>query len=679
MNDTRPCAIFVATRAFALTNSRLPLMRSLLDAGWRVVAAVPDEPEADGLRREGVQVEMVPFRRGPLALREDLKSFLRLCSIYRQSRPDFVHHFHGKPIILGSLAAQFVPGVRIVNTITGLGYAFLYGGWMKRLFVWGYRLFAARADRTLFQNSDDRDLFLSKGWVPESRTRLITSAGVDTVRFRPPINKIHEKFHVLMASRLVWRKGVREYVEAARTVKKKFPQARFRLAGNWDPAAQDPVPREWIEAAVREGAIEYRGPLREIEKEFSETDLLVQPSYGGEGIPRVLLEAGASAVPVVTTNTAGCREYVGQEETGLLVPPQNAEALSAAILKLAQDAALRQRMGRSARERVLREFDSRIVTQKYLEVYREIGIRKNPFSGVLKPIFIVGAGRTGKKMLSEVLGRHPDVYAFPYEVNFLWRYGHARYPHDQLTPSMLTSGIKKYIVRKFEHALRKSKRKRVVDRTDHNVVRLDYVRAVFDDCRIIHMVRDAKASVASAMKRRTEKRGWRPYLEKALTVPPIDLPYYAACYLWDLASARFQNRTHRNLWGVRTPFLIREEVKRMTLAEQCALQWAESVRVGLDFQKSFSDKNFLLLRYEDMIDRPVETSKQVFNFLELDWPAGLDVWLRQNIPARSLSEWKSVLSEEDQVRISRHVSGLMRQLGYEEGSPALAGVVEGHE
>ncbi len=678
MSDPHPpSVIFVATRAFALTNSRSLLMNSFLKAGWQVVAAVPLEAEAKQLEEQGIIVEEVRFRRGPASPVQDLACLFRLFQIYRKYRPHLVHHFHGKPIILGSLAGLLVPGTKRVNTLTGLGAPFLYGGWTKYLFLWGYRFLASHADRTIFQNSDDLNFFLKEGLVSQDRARLVTSAGVDTERFHPHGKNESAPLQILMTARLLWRKGVREFVETAEIIKKKFPHVRFRLAGDWD-VASDAIPKDWLRAAVENGTIEYLGFVSRMETELNQTAIVVLPTYGGEGTPRVLLEAGACGVPVVTTDTPGCREYAAGG-TGILVPPRDVTALSEAVLKLIQDGPLRDRMGRQARERSLRDFDTRLIMQKHLEIYQEIGVSLEVRERVHKPIFIVGAPRTGKKMLAEVLARHSEVFVFPYEMNFLWRYGHARHPHDVLSPSMLTPKIKKYIAGKFEGALARSKKKRIVDRTDHNVVRLDYVRAVFPDCRIIHMVREPKAAVASAMKRRAEKRGWRPYFEKASGVPFSDLPYYAACYLWDLVSARFQGRRHRNLWGVRTPLLIREEVKRMSLAEQCALQWSESVRQGLDFRKSFSDKSYLLIRYEDIVHRPVETAKQIFYFLDLDWPEALSSWLRQNISAGSLDKWKTVLSNEDQERLRPVVMDLARRLGYDEQSLAFAGAVKEHE
>lgn len=368
-------AIFVAIRAFALSNSRLLLMRRLIAAGWRVVAAtVEDGHYTKQLSEQGIVIAPVPFKRGGLSPIEDLRAFWALIRIYRKYRPTLAHHFHGKPIILGNLAARFVKNVKAVNTITGLGYAALRGGLMRDLFVGGYRLLEPYAQATIFQNPDDRDYLLQEHCVRKERSHLIIGSGVDTTLFKCNTGTNPEKpLRVLMVARLVWMKGVREYVEAAKLVKQEFPQVIFQYAGDWDHVHPDAVPERWLNERVEEGTIEYLGYLKNMKEFLTQIDLCVLPSYR-EGTPRVLLEAAACGIPVVTTNVPGCRETIMDGETGLLVPPRNSQALARAISELLANPDRRRQMGYAGRQRVEREFDLRVITEKQLTIYRQIGV-----------------------------------------------------------------------------------------------------------------------------------------------------------------------------------------------------------------------------------------------------------------------------------------------------------------
>jgi glycosyltransferase involved in cell wall biosynthesis len=371
----KSAVIFVANRGFALTSSRILLMQHFLSTGWQVVAATTKDDYAAQLSEVGVIVEPVPFNRGGLTPLSDLKALFALIRVYRQYRPRLIHHFHAKPIILGSLGTYFASGANIVNTVTGLGYAFVQGGITHHLAASGYRFLLAKSAATIFQNPDDRQFFVEQCWIPASKAHLIVSSGVDTERFRPAKATIcGERQCVLMVARLLWQKGVREFVEAAEIVKRQNSTVRFQLAGEWDPDHPDAVDRAWVQSAVNQGTIEFLGYLENVAEQLRITDLFVLPSFYREGVPRVLLEAAACEVPVVTTDVPGCREAVVNGETGRLVPPRDSKSLARAISEIVSDSELRQRMGEAARRRVEVKFDIRVITQRQLAIYRDIGI-----------------------------------------------------------------------------------------------------------------------------------------------------------------------------------------------------------------------------------------------------------------------------------------------------------------
>ena len=173
-------------------------------------------------------------------------------------------------------------------------------------------------------------------------------------------------------------------------------------------------------------------------------------------------------------------------------------------------------------------------------------------------------------------------------MNFLWRYGNKYYPYDALKPNMLTPKIHNYINEFFENSIKKAHVSRIVDRTDHNIVRLDYIKTIFPDCLILHIIRDGRAAVASAVKRRQSKVGIRFFIEKTFTVPMMDLPYYGLVYLADILQSRLKRNGYRKLWGIRTVETEKSD-QTTSLAVKCAVQWQNSVKAGLEFKRKFSD------------------------------------------------------------------------------------------
>jgi glycosyltransferase involved in cell wall biosynthesis len=181
-----------------------------------------------------------------------------------------------------------------------------------------------------------------------------------------------------MVSRLLWSKGVREYVAAAELVRRRHPAVRFQLAGEWDPVHPDAVPPCWVDAAVASGAIEFLGYLDNVAEQLRSSDVFVLPSYYPEGVPRVLLEASACGLPVVSTDVAGCREAVEDQQTGLLVPARDSRRLADAIAALIEAPDWGRRLGEAGRRRALERFDLCHIVEQHLAVYRELGLDATP-------------------------------------------------------------------------------------------------------------------------------------------------------------------------------------------------------------------------------------------------------------------------------------------------------------
>lgn len=372
---SEPVIFFAANRGYALTSSRSSLICRFLDNGWKVVLATADDAESRSLVELGARLEPVRFNRGGLSPLSDIHAYHRLASIYRKWRPSLIQHFHAKPVILGTLAARRALGdsVRIANAITGLGHAFITGGFATRLAGWGYAASMPRADMTVFQNRDDCQLFLDNGWVKEGRTQLIASSGVDVEQFTL-VDRSGQEYKdpvIVMLGRLLRQKGILEFAEVAARIRQRWPEARFMLAGEEEPTHPDGVSLSWLE---KQEGVEYMGRLADVRPLLAEADLFLFPSYYREGVPRVILEAAATGLPVVAFDVPGVREAVIEGETGYLVPDRDMDSLTARVEMLLEDEELRLEMGRAARLMVERDFDVRAIERQYLDLYREQGI-----------------------------------------------------------------------------------------------------------------------------------------------------------------------------------------------------------------------------------------------------------------------------------------------------------------
>ncbi|MGI9429919.1 MAG: glycosyltransferase family 4 protein [Bythopirellula sp.] len=348
-------------------------MSRLQCLGWKVIAAGNADEHVSTLADAGIPFEEVTIDRSGLAPTKQVSAYRQLRRLYRRHQPDLIHHFQAKPVILGCAAAKSYSQAKVVNTITGLGHAFVAGGFKRWLASAGYRAVLGRAAKTIFQNPDDQRLFIDQRLVHAESSHLIVGSGVNVDQFRPSVIEADKPQKVLMVARLLWEKGVNEFVAAARRIRQTMPHVRFQLTGEFAEEHPNGVPREFVGRCVEEGLIEYLGYSNNVPALLGESTVVVLPSYYREGVPRVLLEAAACGRPVVTADTPGCRESVEHEVTGFLVPPRDATALADQTQRLLGDVELCRRMGSAGRLRVERQFDERIIAEQYLELYRQIG------------------------------------------------------------------------------------------------------------------------------------------------------------------------------------------------------------------------------------------------------------------------------------------------------------------
>ena len=368
-----PCLAMVANRGYALTSSRRGIIERFLASGWRVVIVSADDPESRSLQELGAILEPISFHRGGLGVSTDIRCYRRLREVYRKWRPDLIHHFHAKPVILGSLAArrELAGHCRIINTITGLGRAFTDGGIAAALAGIGYRLALPRANLTVFQNRDDQALFLEKKWLGQDQARLIASSGVETERFASVDRNARDDSEsiVVMIGRLLKQKGIAEFVEIARRVQSQNPGVRFLLAGEEESGHADAVSIQWVQAQTE---IEYLGRLADVAPVLARADLFLFPSYYREGVPRVILEAASTGLPAIGFDVPGVREAIRDQETGYLVAPHDIDTMTTRVLALLNNNVLRLQMGDAARKLMRASFSRHSIEERYFDLYHEL-------------------------------------------------------------------------------------------------------------------------------------------------------------------------------------------------------------------------------------------------------------------------------------------------------------------
>jgi glycosyltransferase involved in cell wall biosynthesis len=364
--------LFLVTEDWYFVSHRLALAVAAREAGYAVSVATRVRRHGEAIRAAGLR--LIPFENSRSGLNPfgELWTLLRVIALSLRERPDVAHHVAMKPVLYGSLAARIAGTPRVVNALAGMGWLFSSGHGLARalkpLVRCALRL-ALRSGTVLVQNPDDAACLAGMG-VPAERIRRIAGSGVDLRRFSPQPEPGGTPM-VLLSARLLWNKGVGEFVDAARLLRQRHIAARFVLAGEPDLANPSAVPRERINAWVSEGVVEYPGWVEDMPRLIAASAVVCLPSYYGEGIPKALTEAAACGRAIVTTDTPGCREAVHAGDNGLLVPPRDVPALADALARLLSDPALRREMGARGRARAEREFGADDVISQTLALYGE--------------------------------------------------------------------------------------------------------------------------------------------------------------------------------------------------------------------------------------------------------------------------------------------------------------------
>jgi len=371
-----PKIIFFVTEDWYFCSHRLPLAIAAQQAGYNVMVVTRVNRHGELIRSHGLNLIPIKLSRRSRNPLKELGVIRQLLHIYREQKPDIVHHVALKPVLYGSIAARLAGIPAVVNALAGLGFLFVSKRWLARvlrpLVEIAFRVLLNRPNvRVIFQNPDDLGLLTGRGVLESKRAVLIRGSGADMTLFRPTPEPDGIPL-VVLASRMLWDKGVKEFVEAARQLKGLGVSARFALVGEGDPENPASISRDQLAQWCDEGVIEWGGRRENMPQVFAESHIVCLPTTYGEGVPKVLIEAAACARAIVATAVPGCREIVCDGENGLLVPAKDVDLLALALRRLIEDTPLRIKMGLRGRSMVEKEFSVEHVVRQTLDLYQEL-------------------------------------------------------------------------------------------------------------------------------------------------------------------------------------------------------------------------------------------------------------------------------------------------------------------
>lgn len=376
MPGDAPKLLYVVNIPRFFLSHRMPLALAARQSGYdvQVATSVQDSDSVGRIRDQDLRLHPIPLSQHGMNPLSELRTISALGRLYSGLKPDLIHHISIKPVLYGGIAARLTRQPAIIHAMSGLGYVFVSrerrASLLRQITRPVFRAVTASAhNRMIFQNADDRQFFVKHGMISSEKAVLIRGSGVDENVFTAQRETLDASPVVLFAGRLLWQKGIGQFVEIARRLRGR---ARFRVVGYEEATSPLNVSAARLRAWADEGLIEWLGKRDDMPQVYAESNIVCLPSTYGEGVPKVLIEAAACGRACVTTDTPGCREIVRHGENGFAVPPKDIDALAAAVDRLIRDPALRQEMGARGRQVVLANFTLRQVIEETLGLYQEL-------------------------------------------------------------------------------------------------------------------------------------------------------------------------------------------------------------------------------------------------------------------------------------------------------------------
>ena len=365
-SNLKNTVLICSNYAWTIVNFRLPLIKRLKKAGYQVVVITQYDGYENQIAEYVDQIRPLFISRKGVNPLVDIITLLDLVKSFRKLKPDYLLLFTIKPIIYGAIVAKLF-NVKTIVMITGLGTAFIADNWMTRLVKLLYKFALSSVSTAFFQNNDDKDLFLNNRLADSEVCRLTPGSGLDTRQFPYRPLPLNNGIIFILIARMLWDKGVGEYVEAAKIIKAKYPNTKFQLLGALDVENRTAIPNKRMAAWVDEGSVEYLGETSDVRTYIAEASCVVLPSYR-EGTSRVLLEAASMGRPIIASDVPGCREVVENGISGLLCRSKDYLDLSSqmeSIINLSFEE--RKMMGIKGREKIKNEFNQDIVIDLYFD------------------------------------------------------------------------------------------------------------------------------------------------------------------------------------------------------------------------------------------------------------------------------------------------------------------------
>lgn len=355
---------------------RLPVALAARERGYEVFVAAADTGKRAEIESYGLTFINAPYLEKSHSFLSELYMILKLGRLYKDIKPDLVHHVTIRPVLYGSIASRLYRVKAVVNALSGLGYLFINQGFKSRILreVVTKLLkigFSHSNQLLILQNKDDREKFIKRGLIQPEKIRIVRGSGVDTDLFKPQPEKGSAGVDVAFIGRLLWDKGIAEFVEAANLLKKQGVHASFHIYGAQYENNPMSVPDDVIDDWKSNHLFTVHGQKDRIEDHLEDIDIVCLPSYR-EGLPKALLEAASAGLPIVTTDTPGCREVVDDGVNGYLVPSRNASLVAESLKKLIENPELRSEFGKAGRKKVLKEFTVDKVVEETMNIYSSL-------------------------------------------------------------------------------------------------------------------------------------------------------------------------------------------------------------------------------------------------------------------------------------------------------------------
>jgi len=357
----------VINTSWNIFNFRLGLLKALQEEGYKIVAIAPRDDYSEKLAALGFEYHNIDINNKGTNPVEDAKLVLEFYKLYKEIKPDILLQYTIKPNIYGSMAARMLK-TPVISNISGLGTVFLNDSISSKIARFLYKV-ALKKNTVFFQNSDDRELFVNSNLIKVEQTSLVPGSGINTELFKPKEmqEKNKKELTFLFIARLVRDKGIVEYIEAIKKIKPQYFNSNFKVLGSLYPGNPTAIAQEELNIWVEDDYVEYLGHSDDVKSEILKVDCIVLPSYR-EGLSRVLLEAASLSKPIITTDTPGCRDVVDDGVNGYLCKVKDADSLAKQMKKMiVLSDEERSEMGQKGREKVIKEFDEKIVIERYRE------------------------------------------------------------------------------------------------------------------------------------------------------------------------------------------------------------------------------------------------------------------------------------------------------------------------